>query len=41
MNLYKYNINNKNEKELTQFNWVIKEIIGFDNGGEGTCYLNL
>ena len=39
MNLYKYNINNKNEKELTQFNWVIKEIIGFDNSGENVIVL--
>ncbi|MFT5250141.1 MAG: dipeptidyl-peptidase-4, partial [bacterium] len=30
MNLYKYDINNENEKQITQFNWVIKEILGFD-----------
>ncbi|MFT4802584.1 MAG: dipeptidyl-peptidase-4 [Flavobacteriaceae bacterium] len=30
MNLYKYDINNENEKKITQFNWVIKEILGFD-----------
>ena len=34
MNLYLYDINNKFEKQLTQFNWVIKEIIGFDESGK-------
>tara|TARA_B100000809_G_scaffold266918_1_gene332980 strand:- start:2175 stop:4301 length:2127 start_codon:yes stop_codon:yes gene_type:complete len=34
MNLYTYDINNENEKQLTQFNWVIKEIIGFDTSGK-------
>ena len=30
MNLYLYDITNNKEKQLTQFDWVIKEIIGFD-----------
>ena len=30
MNLYKYDILNSNEKQLTKFNWVIKSIVGFD-----------
>ncbi len=34
MNLYLYDINNVHEKQLTQFNWVIKEIIGFDESGK-------
>ena len=39
MNLYKYDINNKNEKQITQFNWVIKEIIGFDKSGKNVIVL--
>jgi len=34
MNLYLYDINNKYEKQLTQFNWVLKSIIGFDKSGK-------
>jgi dipeptidyl-peptidase-4 len=34
MNLYLYDINNKHEKQLTQFNWVIKTILGFDESGK-------
>jgi dipeptidyl-peptidase-4 len=30
MNLYKYDINKGYIKQLTKFNWVIKEIVGFD-----------
>jgi dipeptidyl-peptidase-4 len=30
MNIYKYDINKGYIKQLTKFNWVIKEIIGFD-----------
>jgi len=30
MNIYKYDINKGFIKQLTKFNWVIKEIIGFD-----------
>jgi len=34
MNLYLYDITNNKEKQLTQFDWVIKEIIGFDEKGK-------
>ena len=34
MNLYLYDINNKHEKQLTQFYWVIKTILGFDESGK-------
>ncbi len=34
MNLYLYDVNNKNEKQLTQFNWMIKGILGFDESGK-------
>jgi len=34
MNLYLYDINNKYEKQLTQFSWVLKQIIGFDKSGK-------
>lgn len=34
MNLYKYDINNENSSQLTQFSWVIKGILGFDDSGK-------
>ncbi|GIZ15796.1 S9 family peptidase [Capnocytophaga catalasegens] len=34
MNVYLYNINGKLIKQLTNFQWVVQEIIGFDNKGE-------
>ena len=39
MNLYKYDIFNSNEKQLTKFNWVIKSIIGFDESGKHVIVL--
>jgi len=34
MNIYKYDISRKLEKQLTHFNWVIKDILGFDKQGK-------
>ena len=39
MNLYKYDIFNSNEKQLTKFNWVIKSIVGFDESGKHVIVL--
>ena len=34
MNVYHYNTNGKLIKQLTQFRWVVQEILGFDSKGE-------
>ena len=34
MNIYKYDINKGLKKKITKFNWVIKEILGFDASGK-------
>ncbi|MDB2495190.1 S9 family peptidase, partial [Flavobacteriaceae bacterium] len=39
MNLYKYDINSSNVSPLTNFSWVIKAIVGFDEGGKNVIIL--
>ena len=39
MNIYKYDINSSKESQLTYFNWVIKSIVGFDEGGKNVIIL--
>ncbi len=39
MNIYKYDINSSKERQLTYFNWVIKSIVGFDEGGKNVIIL--
>ena len=39
MNLYKYDINSSNVSPLTNFSWVIKAIVGFDEGGKNAIIL--
>ena len=39
MNIYKYNINSSKESQLTYFDWVIKSIVGFDEGGKNVIIL--
>lgn len=39
MNLYKYDINSSNVSQLTNFSWVIKAIVGFDEEGENVIIL--
>ena len=34
MNLYHYNISGKLIKQVTNFEWVVQEILGFDNSGK-------
>ncbi len=39
MNLYKYDINSSNVSPLSNFSWVIKAIVGFDEGGKNVIIL--
>jgi len=39
MNIYKYDIHKKEEKQLTHFKWVIKDILGFDHKGKEVIVL--
>ena len=39
MNLYKYDINSSNVSQLTDFSWVIKAIVGFDEEGKTVIIL--
>jgi len=39
MNIYKYDINSSKESQLTYFNWVVKSIVGFDEGGKNVIIL--
>lgn len=34
MNLYIYNINGKLKKQLTDFKWVVNDVLGFDKSGD-------